>query len=68
MSVILDFLSVAKGHVVWIDILTQNNLFQGKVEAFDACHLLISNELGFDCISVDQIADISLPKQTEIIV
>lgn len=67
MSVILAFLEKAKGQIVWIDILTQTSLFEGKVEAFDADHLVISSEKGFDCVTINQIADISLPKQTEIV-
>jgi hypothetical protein len=68
MSVLLDFIQKAKGQYVWVDILTQESLFTGKVEACDGAHLLISNELGMDCIAIDQIADISLPKQAEIVI
>jgi hypothetical protein len=67
MSLIIEFLKKAKGRIVWVDILTQTGLFEGKVEAFDDCHLLISSEKGFDLVAINQIADISLPKQAEIV-
>jgi hypothetical protein len=67
LSLIHDFLNRAKGQVVYVDIITQDSLFSGKVESCDGIHLLISNEWGMDCIAIDQIADVSLPKQAEIV-
>lgn len=67
MTVISEFLKVAKGQVIWADIVGRDGLYQGKVEVYDSDHMIISSELGFDCIKIKQIRGISLPKQAEII-
>jgi len=67
MSVINEFLRVAKGQTVWLDIAGRASFYQGKVERFDREHIIISSELGFDCIAISDIRGISLPKQVEIV-
>lgn len=67
MSVILDFLKTSMGRKIWIDLPTQDQLFEGVVEAFDEDHVLISGDLGLDCINIAEIICVSLPKQTEIV-
>jgi hypothetical protein len=67
MTVILDFLKVAKGQFVWVDIKGRESLYEGKMEDYDEGHLIISSDLGFDCISIEQVRGISLPKQVEIV-
>jgi hypothetical protein len=66
VTVISEFLEVAKGQVVWVDISGRDSLYQGKVESYDAGHVIISSDAGFDCIRIKQIRGISLPKQVEI--
>jgi hypothetical protein len=64
---ISEFLKTAKGRVIWLDIVTQNDPFTGKLEDYDEEHLVISGEGGLDCVRIDQIAVISLPIQAEIV-
>lgn len=67
MSVISEFLKVAKGKTVYVDVIDWDCPRQGKVEEYDNSHVIVSGETGFDCIRIKQIRGISLPKQAEII-
>ncbi len=67
VTIISEFLKVAKGQHVWVNIVDCDGLYEGKIESHDANHMIISSELGFDCIRIDWVIGISLPKQVEII-
>jgi hypothetical protein len=62
-----DFLKVAVGQVVWIDLMGAAALYQGKVECYDSEYVIISSDLGFDCLIRSQIRGVSLPRQVEIV-
>jgi hypothetical protein len=62
-----DFLNVAVGQVVWIDLMGAAAIYQGKVECYDSEHVVISSDLGFDCLTRSQIRGVSLPSQVEVV-
>jgi len=66
MRVIEAFLRMATGRFVWIDVPSTSPM-EGKVEAFDEEHVLLSCELGLFAVAIDDIASAHLTHQMEII-
>jgi hypothetical protein len=61
------FLKMAIGRYIWIDIPSCEIPLIGKVEAFNATHVMMSNERGLFVVNLDDIAHAHLAIQAEIV-
>lgn len=67
MSIMQEFLKMAIGLYIWIDIPSCEVPLIGKVEAFDETHVMLTAERGIFVACLEDIAHVHLAKQVEII-
>ena len=67
MSVMREFLKLAKGLYIWIDVPSCDILLEGKVITFDRKHIMLSCEAGLFAVCIEDIAHASLTVQSEIV-
>lgn len=67
MSIMQEFLKMARGRYIWIDIPSCAVPLIGKLEAFDETHVMLTTERGIIVACLEDIAHVHLAKQVEII-
>ena len=67
MRLLKSFFRTAKGLHVWIDVPSIDCPMEGKVEAVDSEHVLLSCDCGLFVVTLADIASVHVVKQAEII-